>query len=662
MKDIFHSILSVSLKKKILICYLFISLFLLSVIYLMYSSLTSMRLSIKEIDDRNKNIETAIMFKTNINGIRAAFLRLAIDTETQVWDNQQAVINRLIDEAKEQLNLLKQTNYKDKVNEIEKSFLPFIHTINNELIPAVKSGRKQHAIEILSTVQNERSRVFISAIDDIIKNMETDNSKEMQDLDLKNRNAIIKSIVFTLVFFIIIVLFSYWFINNYVIKLLNKITESAQMVSKGDLGIRIDIKIDDEFGKLANDVNNIIKTIKEALSDISYKTFVILQDVTTMSFAGQEVCHRIDKDLERTTSVATATEQMSSTSADISRNVHTLADSSERAKNASIEGKDMLIKTTSSIEEVNSQIRDASKKLEELTEYSKKIDNIVVLIKDIADQTNLLALNAAIEAARAGEQGRGFAVVADEVRKLAHRTSNATMEINNILSSINRGTSETTLIMSDAVNKSEGANQLVKTLNESFEEIFEGYQRVTEMVQQIVAGSEEQTATASNIAKNINDIAENAKYSSKDVKEMASSFVNFTANAKAFLKTINRFKDMNIEIGVLKADYVLWLNRVIQLIDQNSAEGLKSDELDARNSRMGKWYYGVGKAQYDNLEPFKSLETKHITFHQLGKELVHAGIRGDREKARQYMNEITSVMKEIFDLLDKIKERKVGEK
>ncbi|MCX8070690.1 MAG: CZB domain-containing protein, partial [Thermodesulfovibrionales bacterium] len=225
--------------------------------------------------------------------------------------------------------------------------------------------------------------------------------------------------------------------------------------------------------------------------------------------------------------------------------------------------------------------------------------------------------------------------------------------INNILNSINHGTSETTLIMSEAVNKSEDVNQLVKTLNESFEEIFDGYQRVTEMVQQIVAGSEEQSATASEIAKNLGAIAEDARHSSKDVKEMASSFVNFTANAKAFLKTINSFKDKNIEIGVLKADYVLWLNRVIQVIDLKG-EGLNREEIDPRNSRMGKWYYGAGKEKYSNLEVYRSLESRHVRFHEIGRQLVEAGKSGDREKARLFMNEISAVMKEIFESLDKL--------
>ncbi|HIJ59406.1 MAG TPA: hypothetical protein HPP56_02145, partial [Nitrospirae bacterium] len=373
----------------------------------------------------------------------------------------------------------------------------------------------------------------------------------------------------------------------------------------------------------------------------------------SMSFAGQEVCHRIDKDLEMTTSAATATEQMSATALDISKNINILAESSEKAKNASLEGRDMLIKTTYSIEEVNNQIGNASAKVLELTEYSKKINDIVVLIKDIADQTNLLALNAAIEAARAGEQGRGFAVVADEVRKLAYRTTNATVEINNILNSINHSTSETTTIMSQVVDKSEDANKLVKTLNESFEEIFSSFQNVTEMVQQIVSSSEEQTATASEIAKNLNGLASSSKDSSKDVKKMASSFIDFTSNAKAFLKTLNSFNDKKIQIGVIKADYILWLNRVIQIIDLKG-EGLKAEEMDSKNSRMGRWYYGVGQELYGNLAVFKSIEPLHTEFHQIGKNLVESASSGDREKARLCMNEITSVMKDIFNLLDKI--------
>jgi len=649
----FQSFLSLSLKKKLFIAYIIMSLFFLSIIALMYSGMTSARHSIGQINDRNKNIQTVTMLKTNIHGIRAAFLRFVIDDDREVWDAQEDVINKLVEETKTQIRLIKETKYKDKVLEIEETFYPFADTIVKELIPAVREGNKKLALNILSTVQAKRSRVFITAIDSMIEAMEEENTKEMQLIDSENKKTIIRSLSFTLAIFLFMIIFSYWFISNYIVKVLNKVTETAQLVSKGDLRVNIELNINDEFGRLARDVNNIVATIKQALSDISQKTFVLLKDVTSMSFAGQEVCHRIDKDLEMTTSAATATEQMSATALDISKNINILAESSEKAKNASLEGRDMLIKTTYSIEEVNNQIGNASAKVLELTEYSKKINDIVVLIKDIADQTNLLALNAAIEAARAGEQGRGFAVVADEVRKLAYRTTNATVEINNILNSINHSTSETTTIMSQVVDKSEDANKLVKTLNESFEEIFSSFQNVTEMVQQIVSSSEEQTATASEIAKNLNGLASSSKDSSKDVKKMASSFIDFTSNAKAFLKTLNSFNDKKIQIGVIKADYILWLNRVIQIIDLKG-EGLKAEEMDSKNSRMGRWYYGVGQELYGNLAVFKSIEPLHTEFHQIGKNLVESASSGDREKARLCMNEITSVMKDIFNLLDKI--------
>ncbi len=652
MQELIKKILSVSLKKKVLLGYLFMSILIISLFGLMVHNMIQAKTGYQTINVRNKKIGSAMMLKTEINGIRAAFLRMTLDKDEDIWDNQEAVIERLSNNALRLLEDIKGTGYKDNISTIEKNLLPFLSTIQRELIPLVRSGKAQEAMKILSTAQNERSRAFIAALDEIIKAMETENLLAMDELDRRNTETIGRSTIVSLVVFIIAFAFSFWFINNYVIKTLRRVGEAAQAVAKGDLTAHVEMKIKDDFGRLADDVNRIIDSIQEALRDISQKTFTILNDVTNMSFAAQEVCHRVDVDLERTTAAATATEQMSSTTADISKNIHNLANSSESARKASSNGKEMIAKTIASIDSVNAQINESSQKIIELASYSRKIDDIVLLIKDIADQTNLLALNAAIEAARAGEQGRGFAVVADEVRKLAQRTANATVEINNILSSINRGTSEATEMMNNAVEKAQETTGVTQHLNASFEEIFEAFNRVSEMAQHIVSAAEQQASTAQEIAHNLSSIAEDSKESSSNIKTMALSFGKFTDNAKSFLKTINNFNDPIIRIGVLKADYILWLNRAIQLIDSDNK--IISEEVSPEKSRMGKWYYGEGMSVYKENQIFRAIESIHREFHEKGKELIEAGWRKDRELVRKNLQLCLSLLQDIFSRLDRL--------
>jgi methyl-accepting chemotaxis protein len=275
------------------------------------------------------------------------------------------------------------------------------------------------------------------------------------------------------------------------------------------------------------------------------------------------------------------------------------------------------------------------------------------MIKEIADQTNLLALNAAIEAARAGEQGRGFAVVADEVRKLAQRTTNATAEINNILTSIHDGTMTVTEMMDIAVARVKNTVEATEDLRRSFEEINRSFQSVTDMVHQIVTATEEQSATVTEIATNLSALAEDARYNTDSVKEMTASFNNFSVRAKEFLRLLDGFYDPRMKIGIAKADYVLWLLRLTDLIDGKTSLFVP-DEFRPDSSRMGRWYYGEGREFFGTLEPFRRVETPHKRLHEIGRGAYDASQRGDMDKVKAFINEASMVVDEILGLLTEV--------
>lgn len=645
-------LLSISLKKKVILGYVLMSLFIVVLFGMMVKNTLNVKSNLMSMTEKSKKIGSAMMLKTDINGMRAAFLRMTIYKDEETWDNQEAVIERLSENVLKYINDIKPFASEEKIRRVETNLIPFIETIKKELIPLVRKGRNDEAIRLLSTVQAERSRKFLSSIDEIIKDLEEQNALSIEDVDRQSKQTINRTVITSVVVFVITCMVSFGFINKYVLNTLKNISEAANSVAKGDLTVSIAMQIKDDFGRLAEDVNSIIKSIQIAMRDIAHKTYVILNDLTTMSFSSQEVCYRVDVDLQRTTAAATSTEEMSSTTSEISKNIQSLANSSESAKRASLQGKEMIEKTIASISDVNEQINQSSQKIVELASYSKKIDDIVLLIKDIADQTNLLALNAAIEAARAGEQGRGFAVVADEVRKLAQRTANATVEINNILSSINRETAEATDLMESAVEKAQYTSEVANDLSKTFEHIFEGFNQVSDMAQLIVTAAEQQTATAHDIAQKLASIAEDSKESSANIKTMAMSFSKFTENAKSFLKTINNFKDPIIRIGVLKADYILWLNRALQMIDLD--DRTFSDEFNPQNSRMGKWYHGEGSILYKTKPQFVELQKRHQEFHTKGRLMVEAGWKKDRDSVKRHLQDCVKLTEEIFKLLDEL--------
>jgi methyl-accepting chemotaxis protein len=653
MKGLINRLLSISLKKKVLMGYIFMSALIFGIIGIIGINFLNIKSRYDSMNAMNNDIQLINQLKADINGIRAAFLRMAIAKDPDVWENQEGVIASISEAIDENMSKLKKGIFREKIGEMEKDLNLFTGTISKELVPLVKDGKASDALKILGTVQAERSKVFIGITNEIIESSRKQSVLNMENINREIKTTITTVIVIVVALFAVAFVFSFWFINRYVIGVLHGISSSAEKVAKGDLTVKVESKTGDEFGKVADDVTSIIKAMRYVMRDVANKTVHILKDATNLTLYGKDVSHRVDNDLERTTTAATATEEMSSTIGDIARNINVASQAAENAMNVSLKGKGMIDETVSSIDGVNTQIGMASDKVRDLSEFSKKIDDIVVMIKDIADQTNLLALNAAIEAARAGEQGRGFAVVADEVRRLAQRTTNATAEINNILRAIHTGTISATDMMDVAVEKINATAAIARRLDESFGDIHSSFQRVADMVHQIVMATEEQSATVTEISTNLTNIAEDAKESSHSVKDMTASFNKFGVNAKEFLKLLDGFYDPKMKIGVTKADYVLWLYRIVDLIDARDIS-MNMDELQADKSRMGKWYYGEGREFFGSLGAFREIGSPHRRLHELGLNAYEAARRGDRESVKKHVSEMVKLVDEIISILTRL--------
>ncbi|MBI5213781.1 MAG: CZB domain-containing protein [Nitrospirae bacterium] len=654
MKGLIERLLAIGLKKKVLLGYIMMSLIIFIIVGFIAINFFHIKAEYDSMNLMSDDMRLIAQLRASIDGTRAAFLLMAIAKNPDVRKGQEIVINAHLETIDEGLKKLKGGRYRERIIEVEKAWIPFKGTLLNEIIPIIKQGNINEMMGILGKVQAPRANIFLRITDEMIEDSRKEFARNVTAINGEIKTTIATVIAIIGALFASAFLFSFWFINRYVIGVLHGISSSAEKVAGGDLTVKVEAKTGDEFGKLAADVGKIIKTMQTVLGDIASRTVNILKETAHLSLFGRDVAQRVDKDLERTTTAATATEEMSSTIGDIARNINVASQAAERAKTASSQGKEMINETVSSIDEVNTQIEKASGKVNDLSEFSKKIDKIVDMIKDIADQTNLLALNAAIEAARAGEQGRGFAVVADEVRKLAHRTANATSEINNILNSIHAGTVDATGIMDIAVEKAKATSDIARRLEGSFMEIYENFEKVSDMVHQVVTATEEQSATANEISSNLNSIAGDAKESSNIVKDMALSFNRFGVSAKEFLSILNNFNDPRMRLGVLKADYVLWLHRVIEFIDQKETSLYSADELHADKSRMGLWYYGEGRELFCSLDSFKEMENPHKRLHELGFKAYESAKRDDKGSIKQDITEMLRLGDEIISLLARL--------
>ena len=244
----------------------------------------------------------------------------------------------------------------------------------------------------------------------------------------------------------------------------------------------------------------------------------------------------------QSTNLATAGEEMSATAGDIANNCHMAADGAQLAANTTQQGFDVVTRTVDGIRNRGEATRRNASLVESLGQRSDQIGAIVATIEDIADQTNLLALNAAIEAARAGEQGRGFAVVADEVRALAERTTRATKEISDMIRGIQQETRVAISSMEEGVRGTEeGASQAAQ-LESSLQTILAQVNAVTDQISQIATAAEEQTCTTREISNNVMSLNELAHQNNTGIAETGRAADNVSRQAEELQRLVGQFR------------------------------------------------------------------------------------------------------------------------
>lgn len=240
--------------------------------------------------------------------------------------------------------------------------------------------------------------------------------------------------------------------------------------------------------------------------------------------------------------VATAGEEMAATSNDIAHNCHLTAQSAQQANQSALEGSGVVQATVAVMGSIAERVKNAAQTVESLGSRSDQIGEIVGTIEDIADQTNLLALNAAIEAARAGEQGRGFAVVADEVRALAERTTRATKEISDMIKSIQNETKSAVQAMEEGNKEVIKGTEQAALSGRALEDILEQINAVTTQANQIATAAEEQTATTSEISSNMLQITEVVHRTARGAGETAAAAASLSVMSEDLQRIVRQFK------------------------------------------------------------------------------------------------------------------------
>ncbi len=325
-------------------------------------------------------------------------------------------------------------------------------------------------------------------------------------------------------------------INN-VIDMIKDIAEG-----EGDLTKRIDINTQDEIGELGKWFNAFLDKLHTIISDVSGVTREVASAATEIAASSEEIAAGMERQQQQTSQVSAAVEEMSASVTEVAQKA---ADASTKAAGAGEQaatGGEVVIRTVEGMRAISEQVNESAVAVGELGRRGEEIGEIISVINDIADQTNLLALNAAIEAARAGEHGRGFAVVADEVRKLAERTTTATEEVAESIKAIQGETTKAVDRMTSGQERVQEGVQLAEQAGQALDAIVSESQSLAGMIQSIAAASEEQSAASTEVSQNVEAINAITNESTEGVRQAAQAAAQLSAKSEQLQEIVGRFK------------------------------------------------------------------------------------------------------------------------
>jgi len=311
---------------------------------------------------------------------------------------------------------------------------------------------------------------------------------------------------------------------------------------EGDLRQRIEVTSDDTIGRMGRHFNAFLNTIHGTITPVVAASGQLTSSSKQMSTITKESSSDIVQQNSEIDLAATAINEMAATVQEVARNASTAAEAAQNADTEAKNGMQVVTQTIDSINELAGEVDHASDVIQKLEEDSNAIGVVLDVIRGIAEQTNLLALNAAIEAARAGEQGRGFAVVADEVRTLASRTQQSTEEIQQMIEKLQNGTSNAVKVMESGRNRAKHSVERAAEAGTSLETITKSVAVISDMNVQIASAAEQQGAVAEEINRNIVSISEIAKKSTTGADKIASSSVELNGLATELRGLVKKFK------------------------------------------------------------------------------------------------------------------------